>query len=43
MVVDTELQEAKAAVLQLMNEKDKIEADLQAAKNVLVVVSIIVR
>ncbi|XP_058796796.1 26S proteasome non-ATPase regulatory subunit 9 isoform X2 [Phymastichus coffea] len=35
MVIDTELEEAKAAVLQLMTEKDKIEADLQAAKNVL--------
>ncbi|OXU25664.1 hypothetical protein TSAR_014144 [Trichomalopsis sarcophagae] len=35
MVVDTELEEAKAAVLQLMNEKDKLEAELQAAKNIL--------
>ncbi|XP_011498560.1 PREDICTED: 26S proteasome non-ATPase regulatory subunit 9 [Ceratosolen solmsi marchali] len=35
MVVDTELEEAKAAVLQLMNEKDKIESDLQSARNIL--------
>lgn len=41
MVVDTELEEAKAAVLQLMNEKDKLEAELQAAKSILDNVSIV--
>ncbi|KAJ8674101.1 hypothetical protein QAD02_005363 [Eretmocerus hayati] len=35
MVVDTELEEAKASVLQLMTEKDRIEAELQQAKNIL--------
>lgn len=35
MVVDMELQEAKDAVLQLMKEKDKIESDLRALKEVL--------
>ena len=35
MVVDSELEEAKAAVLQLMSEKDQIEADIQAARLVL--------
>lgn len=40
MVVDTELEEAKAHVLKLMDEKDKIEAELQAAKNILDNVSI---
>ncbi|TGZ57020.1 26S proteasome non-ATPase regulatory subunit 9 [Temnothorax longispinosus] len=35
MVVDMELQEAKDHVLQLMKEKDKIESDLRALKEVL--------
>lgn len=35
MVVDMELQEAKDAVLHLMKEKDKIESDLRALKEVL--------
>ncbi|KAG5322865.1 PSMD9 ATPase, partial [Pseudoatta argentina] len=35
MVVDMELQEAKDAVLQLMKEKDKIESDLRALKEIL--------
>ncbi|XP_014232334.1 26S proteasome non-ATPase regulatory subunit 9 [Trichogramma pretiosum] len=35
MVVDSELEEAKAAVLQLMKEKEKIENELQAARNIL--------
>lgn len=35
MVVDMELQEAKDAVFQLMKEKDKIESDLRALKEVL--------
>jgi len=35
MVVDMELQEAKDAVLQLMKEKDKIEDDLRALKEIL--------
>lgn len=35
MVVDMELQEAKDTVLQLMKEKDKIESDLRALKEIL--------
>lgn len=35
MVVDMELQETKDAVLQLMKEKDKIESDLRALKEIL--------
>ncbi|XP_011881654.1 PREDICTED: 26S proteasome non-ATPase regulatory subunit 9 [Vollenhovia emeryi] len=35
MVVDMELQEAKDTVLQLMKEKDRIESDLRALKEVL--------
>ncbi|XP_023245269.1 26S proteasome non-ATPase regulatory subunit 9 [Copidosoma floridanum] len=35
MVVDTELEEAKEAVLQLMKEKEKIEAELASANNIL--------
>ncbi|KAL0100071.1 hypothetical protein PUN28_019497 [Cardiocondyla obscurior] len=35
MVVDMELQEAKDAVLQLMKDKDKIESDLRALKEIL--------
>ncbi|EGI60645.1 PREDICTED: 26S proteasome non-ATPase regulatory subunit 9 [Acromyrmex echinatior] len=35
MVVDMELQKAKDAVLQLMKEKDKIESDLRALKEIL--------
>lgn len=35
MVVDMELQEAKDAVLQLMKDKDKIEVDLRALKEIL--------
>nr|XP_003700210.1 PREDICTED: 26S proteasome non-ATPase regulatory subunit 9 [Megachile rotundata] len=35
MVVDMELQEAKDYVLQLMKDKDKIESDLKALKEIL--------
>ena len=35
MVVDMEVEQAKAAVLQLMTEKDKIERDLKDANAVL--------
>ncbi|CAD1470951.1 unnamed protein product [Heterotrigona itama] len=35
MVVDMELQEAKDYVLQLMKDKDKIESDLEALKEIL--------
>jgi len=35
MVVDMELQEAKDAVLQLMKDKEKIESDLRALKEIL--------
>lgn len=35
MVVDMELQKAKDVVFQLMKEKDKIESDLRALKEVL--------
>lgn len=35
MVVDMELQEAKDAVLQLMKDKEKIESNLQALKEIL--------
>jgi hypothetical protein len=40
MVVDMELEQAKADFLLLMNEKDKIEANLQSARNILDAVSI---
>lgn len=35
MVVDMELQEAKDAVLQLMKDKEKIESNLRALKEIL--------
>lgn len=35
MVVDMELQEAKDAVFQLMKEKDKLDSDLRALKEIL--------
>ncbi|XP_050590239.1 26S proteasome non-ATPase regulatory subunit 9 isoform X2 [Bombus affinis] len=35
MVVDMELQEAKDYILQLMKDKDKIESDLKALKEIL--------
>ncbi|XP_032664670.1 26S proteasome non-ATPase regulatory subunit 9 [Odontomachus brunneus] len=35
MVVDMELQEAKAAVFELMKEKDKIESELRTLKEIL--------
>ena len=38
MVVDMELQEAKDYVLQLMKDKDKIESDLEALKEILDIV-----
>ena len=38
MVVDMELQEAKDYVLQLMKDKDKIESDLEALKEILEIV-----
>lgn len=38
MVVDMELQEAKDYVLQLMKDKDKIESDLKALKEILDIV-----
>lgn len=42
MVVDMELQEAKDYVLQLMKDKDKIESDLKALKEVLDVVCVLI-
>lgn len=41
MVVDMELQEAKDEVLRLMKDKDKIEYDIRALKDVLDSVCII--
>lgn len=38
MVVDMELQETKDYVLQLMKDKDKIESDLKALKEILDIV-----
>lgn len=35
MVLDMESQEAKNLVLQLMKDKDKIESDLRASKEIL--------
>ena len=35
MVVDSELEENKAQVLKLMDEKDKIERELQSLKQIL--------